>query len=384
MLALLAALAPAAAQELTAEQQRGRAIYVEGKSSTGQPIMALVGAGRNALPASLFACASCHGEDGRGRREGGISPADITPAALGRAAVVGVRTRQSYTAALLKRAVATGRDSGGQLLDRAMPRYRMSERDANDLLAYLAILDSVAPPGVSADAVRVNVIGAPRLAAPAQTIYGRRIGLQHGGGRDAFMTIDASPDGSASVRLAERERIPTIVVSPGRARPGAHTVVIAASKDDQVAALRDYASSRAADSMLLTEDCRGLQAWSGAALVLMTADAAELCDLDSIPAGLDRKIIVAAPAPPNADLVAQAQLAIVAMTLERLGRNFTRKTFLDALERSYRLAIPGLPPVTWSRSRRYGSSQVWLMTLDLSRQALLADPGWWAVPEAVR
>lgn len=376
--AALAGLAAQAPAQLTARQLRGRAIYVDGKG--GQPVVATVGAAGGALPATLLPCISCHGEEGRGRREGGVSAADLTRASLWQAAIVGGRSRPSYTDALLKRAIATGRDAAGQALDRAMPRYRMSARDAGDLLAYLAILGSEAPPGVGADVVRINVVGAPGLTAPTQTVYGRRIELHHGRGAEAFMTIDASPDGAASTIAAERDRMPTIVLDPGAAAPGRYTLALAASREDQAAALRQYAASRSDGAVPLAEDCRGLQTKNGAALVLMTANVAAQCSLESIPVALDRKVVVAAAAPPGAEAVAKAQLAIVVATLQRLGREFTRKTFMEALEHSYRLEAPGLPPLTWSASRRHGASQVWLMTLDVRRRALLAEPGWWPAP----
>ncbi|MFS2002513.1 c-type cytochrome [Duganella sp. CT11-25] len=325
---LFAALASLAqAQDLTPQQQRGRAVYMEGKGSAT--------AGGNVLPARLFPCASCHGDNGRGQREGGTGVADITPQALARAATVGERSRPAYTAVMLRHAIAGGVDSGGMPLDRVMPRYQLQPRDAGDLLAYLAILDTVAPPGVSADAVRIKVIGAPGLAAPAQSIYGRRIVLLHGRAEDTLLTIDSS------------------------AAPGA-------AKDRQIAALRDYAAKRGDVALLLADDCRALQAETAAPLVLMTADAASRCNLDGVAAAPDRTIIVAAPEPPGSDAAAQAQLELVAATLARIGRDFTRKRFAEALEQGNRAHA--------------GQARVWLMTLDVHKQALLAEPGWWRVP----
>jgi mono/diheme cytochrome c family protein len=183
LLAALALASLAQAQELTLQQQRGRAIYTEGAGSAT--------VGGRVLPAKLFPCASCHGENGRGQREGGTGIADITPPVLARATTVGERSRPAYTPAMLRHAIAAGSDSAGQPLDRVMPRYQLKDRDAADLLAYLAILDNVSPIGVSADAVRINIIGAPGLAAPAEMIYGRRIVLQHDRAEGALLTIEA-------------------------------------------------------------------------------------------------------------------------------------------------------------------------------------------------
>jgi mono/diheme cytochrome c family protein len=327
-LILLAALASLAqAQDLTPQQQRGKAIYTAGKGDAS--------IGGKVLPAKLFPCASCHGDNGRGQREGGTGVADITPPALARAARVGERSRPAYTPVALRHAIANGADSGGQALDRAMPRYRLPPPDVADLLAYLAILDTVAPPGVSTDAVHINVIGAEGLIAPTQSIYGRRIVLRYNPAEDALLTIDAHP-------------------------------ATGAGKEQQIAALRDYASRRGGGAMLLADDCRALS-HTTASLVLMTADAAAHCDLDSMAPAPEQKIIVAASAPPGSDAAAQAELDLVAETLIQVGRDFTRKRFTEALAQSKR--------------ERAGKTQVWLMTLDVRKQALLAEPGWWSAPQ---
>lgn len=204
-LALLASSASLAqAQYLTPQQQRGKTVYTQG---TGD-----VTVGGKRLSAKLFPCASCHGENGRGQREAGTGIADITPPVLARAATVGERSRPAYTQAMLRHAVAAGIDSAGHPLDRAMPRYQLKERDAGDLLAYLAILDTVTPIGVSADAVRINVVGAPELSAPAQTIYGRRILLQHNRADGALLTIDAR----ASAAQAQLELAVSTLARIGR------------------------------------------------------------------------------------------------------------------------------------------------------------------------
>ena len=205
ILAVLMPLAPPAwAQDLTPQQLRGGAVYMEGRGE--------VNVGGKVLPAKLFPCASCHGENGRGQREAGTGVADITPPMLARAATVGERSRPAYTPATLLHAIVAGSDSAGQPLDRAMPRYRLKERDAADLLAYLAILDTVTPIGVSADAVRINVIGAPGLAAPEQIIYGRRIMLQHDKAAGALLTIDAR----ASAAQTQLELAVSTLASIGR------------------------------------------------------------------------------------------------------------------------------------------------------------------------
>jgi hypothetical protein len=375
-LATLGVLAGSAAA-WTPAQQRGRAIFLGGQSPQGPPIHAVPGNQREPVPARLLPCAGCHGEDGRGRPEGGAQPADITPQALRTGAAVGLRTRPAYTRPLLARAIRQGVDSAGQPLDRLMPRYRMSAQQADDLAAYLERLGSDPPPGVRAEALRINVIGAPGLAAPPGSVYGRRIELHHGRSADAFLTLDASPDGSASVEAAERDGMPTLVFAAGRTAPGPHAFVVGASPDDQAAALHAYARDRGAAAVLLQDDCRGLERLPGATLVLMTSTAAARCPLGDIPAGLDRRVIVAAPAPLG-HATAQAQLAIATTLLAQLGRDVSRRALLAALARCRGLEAPGLPPLTWTAQRRFGTRSVWLMTLDLRTQRLLGQPGWTA------
>src|SRR5271165_1446203 len=62
---------------------RGRMIYLSGETSSGRPITARIGDGPP-LPATTLACVQCHGADGRGRPEGGVTPSDITWANLTR------------------------------------------------------------------------------------------------------------------------------------------------------------------------------------------------------------------------------------------------------------------------------------------------------------
>lgn len=320
--ALLALLMPLAqAHDLTPQQLRGRGIYSEGKGSAS--------VGGQVIAARLVACASCHGDDGRGQREGGTGVADITPAVLARPALAGARERPAYTADALRRAITNGTDSAGQPLDRAMPRYQLNGDDAADLLAYLAILDKVTPPGVSADTIRITVAGATGLSAPTQTIYGRRIVLQQHG--EALLTIDAR-----------------------------------ASKAQQIAALRNYAAASPSQPLLLTDDCAPLASDTQARLVLMTSDAAAHCDLSRIAHSDTRKIIVAAPGRPGDETqAAQAQLELAATILQRLGRDFTRKRFAEAWAHALRL--------------QNARQQVWLMTIDVRQQLLLSTPGWWSV-----
>lgn len=126
--------------------QRGRRIYVEGISPSGGVITALMSDAGVEVPASAVPCASCHGRDGKGRPEGSIAPTDITWANLTQPRGVTHRSGREhppYDARLLKRAIAMGLDPAGNALHAAMPRFRMSLEDMEDLVAYLQKLGEV-------------------------------------------------------------------------------------------------------------------------------------------------------------------------------------------------------------------------------------------------
>ena len=119
-----AADSPDAAQGLTAAEARGRIIYTTGHSPAGELLyFRLLSAGRGLLPAKGVACASCHGADGKGGREGNVVIADLS--------------RAAYTDDLLARAITEGVDASGRQLDGMMPRWRLQNPELQDLVRYL-------------------------------------------------------------------------------------------------------------------------------------------------------------------------------------------------------------------------------------------------------
>lgn len=209
---VLATLIALANDMPTTQQERGRAIYETGRSTGGSAIRAVFADGAEPIDAALVPCTACHGSDGRGRAEGNVLPADIRPETLSHALVSPTRTRPAYAAAQRKRAFTLGIDSAGQRLDRAMPRFQLSQADAADLLSYLDILGAFEP-GVSNDRIVVNVVGAAGIEAPRDRIYGRHLVLQHDRREGAFMTVDVSADGNPSVAAADADAMPTIVLT---------------------------------------------------------------------------------------------------------------------------------------------------------------------------
>jgi len=119
----------------------GERIYFTGTSASGDAItrqggnlhMRMMGGG----------CATCHGSDRQGGR---LMPQFWeTAPPLTREALFGEHHHDSdghgghegYTDDTLRRAVFQGADPAGNPLDEDMPRWSMSSRDWEDLLAYL-------------------------------------------------------------------------------------------------------------------------------------------------------------------------------------------------------------------------------------------------------
>ncbi|HEX7833406.1 MAG TPA: c-type cytochrome, partial [Thermoanaerobaculia bacterium] len=106
-----------AATLLTPAETRGKQIYRQGASESGRAVLARVGDGE--FGATLFACASCHGADGRGVTEGSVEPAIVRWSALSNILVPPDgrgRRRPRYDEASFARAVRLGIDAGGNRL----------------------------------------------------------------------------------------------------------------------------------------------------------------------------------------------------------------------------------------------------------------------------
>lgn len=144
---------------LTPAERRGQQIYRNGVGSSGQSITAALGNSGVELPGPAIACANCHGQDGLGKNEGGLTPSNLTWQALtgpyGMAAAT-ARKRPPYTEATLKRAISMGVDSAGNRLHDAMPRYRMKHEEIADLIAYLKKLGKDLDPGLTDSSVNIG------------------------------------------------------------------------------------------------------------------------------------------------------------------------------------------------------------------------------------
>lgn len=149
------------AAELLPAEARGKLIYQQGETESGRPVTVLLGRGAGELPASVVPCGGCHGEDGLGRPEGGIVPPDITWPALtgayGHDHEYG-RSHPAFDEVTFGNSLVDGIDPGGNEFDRTMPRYRMSDADLADLIAYIKVIDRDFDAGISDDAIRIGTL----------------------------------------------------------------------------------------------------------------------------------------------------------------------------------------------------------------------------------
>jgi hypothetical protein len=134
----------------------GERIYFSGTSASGRisysdgDFGGMMG-GRGMMGGGQLACADCHGPDGRGgphvMHMATMDAPDIRWSELTEAEHgdhddgEAEMEHPPYDKETFKRAVSRGLDPGGGPLDTAMPRWRMSETDLDDLIAYLKTLD---------------------------------------------------------------------------------------------------------------------------------------------------------------------------------------------------------------------------------------------------
>jgi ABC-type branched-subunit amino acid transport system substrate-binding protein len=175
-----AATLAAHADELSEAQQRGKQIYFEGTSPRGTEITAVVGDEAAVLPGSTMPCSSCHGSDGLGRPEGGVTPLDIRWSELvktyGHVHHDG-RRHPAFDDDSFIRSMIAGIDPANNPMDRSMPMYQMSGEDMADLVAYMKVLEFDVDLGVTDDAVRVATL-LPMSGRAGETGNAMRIVLE--------------------------------------------------------------------------------------------------------------------------------------------------------------------------------------------------------------
>ncbi|HJT30201.1 MAG TPA: ABC transporter substrate-binding protein [Pyrinomonadaceae bacterium] len=143
---------------LTAAERRGRAIFLRGEVPGKKPLMAMVG--DLEVPVATINCAGCHGRRGEGKTEGGVAAGNLTWSNLtksyGHTHPSG-RKHGAFNESSFTTAVVRGVDPAGNELNVAMPRYRLSIEDMNDLIAYIKRLEFDRDPGLTSESIDVGV-----------------------------------------------------------------------------------------------------------------------------------------------------------------------------------------------------------------------------------
>lgn len=273
MLGLLVAAADgASARALSPAEQRGRSIYVTGTSAAGRPLQATIGGA--AVPASAVPCAGCHGRDGRGGTEGGLTAPPITWAELtkpyGHAHWNG-RRHGPYTAPALVRTIREGVDPAGHRLDPAMPTYAFGDADQADLVAFLQALGDAGDPGVGEARVVVGTVlpeTGPLAGAAASVratlnaffdevnrqggVYGRRVDLRVTAALEvgdvlAWVAPLIAGREAEAAAVAEREAMPVVgafSLFPPSGAAARYLFAVTAGVGDQARALVDFLAGR--------------------------------------------------------------------------------------------------------------------------------------------
>lgn len=168
--------------------QQGETLYRSGTSPRNNPVIAVV-AGGTRLPGSAASCAGCHGRDGSGRSEGGITAPDIRWTALTQAGtrdLAAGRSAKPYDEATLVRAITRGLDSSGNTLAATMPRFELYGEDLEALTAYLKQLHLQRDPGITDQKI---VIGSVLPLTGVAEKQGRALLAMLQAGIDAINTM---------------------------------------------------------------------------------------------------------------------------------------------------------------------------------------------------
>jgi hypothetical protein len=151
----------------------GETIYRDGILPSGEPVMATV-QGDIAVEGTMFSCASCHLRGGLGSNEGRVStlptngrslyfpqdnnPKPFTTIEKNFNKFREIHRRPVYTDETLADAIRLGIDPAGREFDQTMPRYDLNSRDMGILIAYLKVLSSETPPGVTEKSIRFATV----------------------------------------------------------------------------------------------------------------------------------------------------------------------------------------------------------------------------------
>ena len=420
MIRALVALAVAAAVAAP-DAQRGHRIYLRGSGSA--PIRAVIGGDASApIPGTVTPCVNCHGYDGRGKKEGGLAPSDLEWSALTKPYASGSRTHGPYTPATLRRAFTMGFDPAGNALDPGMPRYQMSMRDADDLVAYLRTLGTAPDPGLTPKSIRIGVLLSPdrekaaavREAMEGYTaalpeLYGRRIEL-----RFLALPEDANARAAAVQSFLGREQPFALAASSFL---GAEEAIGNVLEENGTPALAAFSGSVAADAhytfALFGDVAEAVRKFDAKAQVfdgkredlgafLQKADGRVYVPValasDAIFAAPPAvEVVVAAPtwsddvtpealrdlralsprggASRGTQVAALATAKVLVEALRRTGRDVTRESLVATIESLYRFRTGLTPPLSFGATRHAGTSGAFLLRADRQAKAL-REPVW--------
>lgn len=120
----------------------GKKIYSTGLGTTDQKIIA-ISMGQK-MPASIFACAKCHGKCGSGQLLQGIDVPDIRRDAYIKRHLLDSKSPNldKEIKSKLRRLITLGINHSDVKVNSMMPKYNMSNTDMDHLLAFLAVLGS--------------------------------------------------------------------------------------------------------------------------------------------------------------------------------------------------------------------------------------------------
>ena len=266
--------------QLTAQERRGRAIYLRGEGTGPGGMVAFIG--ELEVPASTLACAGCHGAHGEGKTEGGVTAGSLVWSQLlksdGHTHPTG-RKHGPFTEASFIRAVAEGLDPAGNKLLVAMPRYRMSAEEMAELIAYLKRIETDYAPGINDTSIEVGVVlpskgplvemGESMRAVIAAYfedlntrggVYNRRITLRVveptgtallAQNRNVFAYVGGISAGADAelAKLAREQEIPFVGLStlmPDEEKPlNRHLFYLLSGVKEQARALANFAASKA-------------------------------------------------------------------------------------------------------------------------------------------
>lgn len=362
--------------ELALAAVLGREIYHHGKGAS--EITAVMGETR--VPAAAVVCASCHGADGRGRAEGGVTPADVRYAMLTKpyeVAAQGGRTRKPYDDRLIRRAITMGIDSSGNRLSDVMPRYQMTREDLDALMAYLRTLGDEIVPGVTATTIRAGVLlpPPPRDASVRHEIerwvqkfndsggvYGRTIEVVFNPTDEVFAYFASFTDG-----VPKPAGVPLLSAfdnDPDLTAPNARYLF--AGITQQARALAHYAAER---KMPVAIDPAIARFFETTVVNANTPDALHLhLASHGGAAAFDAKGVEHAVAFPTLvtqhihESAALASAEIFATALRAAGGDLTRERFLQAVDAIHALDTAH-GPVTYRGNRRIGLGGAWILPI---------------------